>query len=124
MNIQERIKNDANKALIEKDKEKLSFLRVIIGEFNRVDKVVSDEKALNILKRLYENAKQLNNLLEIQILDEYLPKELSDFDLQKFIEQIVTDYNCKSIGEVMKVLKNSGLNYDGKKASNIIKNLL
>ena len=124
MTIQERIKTDANKALIEKDKEKLSFLRVIIGEFDRVDKIVSDEKASSILKRMYENAKQLNNLSEIQILDEYLPKEVSDSDLENFIKQIITENYCQSIGEVMKILKDSGLNYDGKKASGIIKSLL
>ena len=124
MTIQERIKTDANKALIEKDKEKLSFLRVIIGEFDRVDKIVSDEKASSILKRMYENAKQLNNSSEIQILDEYLPKEVSDSDLEKLIKQIIIENYCQSIGDVMKVLKNSGLNYDGKKASAIIKSLL
>jgi uncharacterized protein YqeY len=128
MTIQEKVNADLKTAMLQKDEAKKSLLRVVIGEFNRVDKVVDDAKATSILKKMLENAKEQNNAAEIAIINEYLPKELSKEELSAAIEAIINVNNyttMKDMGKVMTALKDQYAGqYDGKLASELIKSLL
>jgi uncharacterized protein YqeY len=127
MNIQEKINVDLKNSILNKNDNEKSLLRVIIGEFNRIGKDCSDEQCIKILKKMMENAKLLNNQIEIDILVKYLPKELNSDELEILIHQIISNNSITSIkemGKVMAELKKSGNIYDGKIASDIIKKLL
>lgn len=126
--IQEMINSDLKLAMLQKNENVKSLLRVVIGEFNRVDKTVSDEKAISILKKMVDNAKMVGNLDEVTILEGYLPKQLSTQDLEMVIQSIIFDNgfsSMKDMGKVMSILKDkySG-RYDGKIASDSIKKFL
>lgn len=128
MTIQEKINADLKLAMIQKNEVVKSLLRVVIGEFNRVDKTVSDEKATSILKKMVENAKELGNINEIEILSGYLPSQLSETELREVILSITKDTGAssmKDMGKVMNGLKEkyAGM-YDGKLASSLIKEYL
>ena len=128
MTVQETISNDVKNAMREKNVEVRDLLRVVIGEFNRIDKVVSDEKALSIIKKMVENAKEQGNTGEVTILEVYLPTQMGIDDLTPVINNIISDLNCTSIkdmGRVMSGLKHlhSG-QYDGKLASTLVRELL
>jgi len=127
MNIQEKINVDLKNSILNKNDNEKSLLRVIIGEFNRIGKDLSDEQCIKILKKMMENAKLLNNQIEIDILVKYLPKELNSDELEILIHQIISNNyitSIKEMGKVMAELKKSGNIYDGKIASDIIKNSL
>lgn len=126
MTIQEQINQNLKNAILTSNKEVKDLLRVVIGEFNRIDKVVADEKAMSIIKKMIENAKTVGNEGEVVILEAYLPKQLSDEQLSLVISKIIEDKkytSIKDMGKVMGDLKSqySG-QYDGKKASDLIKN--
>jgi len=128
LTIQGMINADLKSAMLQKNEEVKSLLRVVIGEFNRVDKTVTDEKATAILKKMVENAKELGNLKEVEILSGYLPTQLSETELREAILTISKDIDAttmKDMGKVMNGLKAkyAGM-YDGKLASTLIKEYL
>jgi uncharacterized protein len=124
MKIQERISLDLAIAMREKDEPKKSLLRVVIGEFNRVDKQLSDEQATAVLKKMYQNAIDLKNTSEQSILEEYIPQQLTEEGLKAIIKHLIEDnsYTMKDMGKIMGQLKTDFPGrYDGKLASQLIK---
>lgn len=128
MNIQDKIKTDLKKSMIEGDNLKKNLLRTIIGEFNRVEKEISDDKALSIIKKMKENALTMkNNDEEIEILHSYLPNMLSEEEINDYITELFEDnnYTIKDMGRIMKELKDEfGQSMDMKIASNLVKKYL
>ena len=124
MTLQEKIQADLKVAMLARQTEKVSLLRVMLGEFSRLNKEVSDEQVVKILKKMSENATELGNTDEISILGEYMPKSLSKEDLIIAIDNIIKEGNITSIkemGKIMQELKKLNVPYDGKVASEIIK---
>lgn len=122
--LQEKIEADLKTAIKNQSEEK-SLLRVIIGEFNRFGKTLSDDEATKIIKKMKENAIEMHNQSEIDILDRYLPRMLSSEDLSIVIENLITEngiVDIKGMGIIMGKLKQKYPNqYDGKLASDIIR---
>jgi len=60
MNIQKQIKQDLSAAIKAKDPQKKDTLRVIMGEFGRLDKKeLSDHEAIKIMIKLMKSEKEL-----------------------------------------------------------------
>lgn len=129
MKLQEQISADLKTAMLSKNEEIKSLLRVVIGEMNREGKELTDDRILSIIKKMIENAKLIKTTTsekEILILEKYLPQQLSEKELVAAINTIVTtnSYNLKDMGKIMSELKEKYPNqYDGKMASGMIKNL-
>ena len=137
MTLQETIKNDLVVAMKSKNVETTSLLRVVLGEFstvasrmpNNTDKVLSDDLASKEIRRMYENAKLMQNQFEMDTLDKYLPKMLSEDDIKNIVSKIISENNfsgVQNMGKVMMEIKkhpNSTM-IDNKIASNIVKELL
>lgn len=129
MKLQEQINADLKTAMLQKNEEVKSLLRVVIGEMNREGKELSDDRVLSIIKKMIENAKLIKTAAaesEIKILEKYLPKQLTEQELVAAINSIVTtnSYSLKDMGKIMGELKDKYPNqYDGRVASNIVKNL-
>ena len=128
MKLQEKIGSDLKVAMMNKDIHRRDLIRVLIGEINRVGKDVSDDEVSKIVKRMTENATLMNNQIEIDILSDYLPKMLSEKEIEDVIVNFISTNNIsgvKQMGLVMKYLKDEfGQSVDGKIASIIIKNRL
>ena len=127
MTIQEQIKDDLKSSMKVRDVERTSLLRVILGEFLRVDnlpadKSVTDEQAIKVIRKMRKDAEEQDLLFEVKIL-EYLPQELSKEELTVAIKGYIA-MGAKNIGDIMKYLKSSGLIYDGKIANEIVKTLI
>ena len=126
--IFEQINSDLKNAMREKNVEVRDLLRVVIGEFNRIDKTVSDEKALSIIKKMVENAKEQGNTGEVTILEAYLPTQMDELELKRVLMNHIMNLNTptmKDMGGVMGWLKkNHGGTYDGKLASTLVRELL
>ena len=129
----EKITADLRKAMIEKDIAKRDLLRVILSEINGIDKkqdtkkvngLVADEEVIKILKKGIENSKECHTEFEIPIYELYLPKGLSDQEMWDILIPVLNPLNKSNVGELMKAAKEAlGSNFDGKRVSNVIKQL-
>lgn len=132
MGLQKQIRNDMVNAMKTRETEKVSILRVVAGEFGRTmsgGKQLSDEEVLKVLRRMAENAKELGNVSEFEILDNYLPQMLEPKDVKVIVENIIETNgfdSMKQMGQVMgkiKQNKESSL-IDMKVASTLVKEIL
>jgi len=130
MTIQERIKKDMVNAMKNKEADKVSFLRFLMGEFTRGDKKnIDDDKSISILKKTLANSQQMNNDFEISILGEYLPTMFSDEEIRTIVETIIKDNSftsMKDMGKVMGELKNhpKSAQIDNKIANRFVREIL
>jgi len=126
--IQKQISEDLKSAMLSKQEDVKSLLRVVIGEFNREGKEVPDERAVAIIKKMITNATELGNSREIEILNKYVPSQLSETEIINICNEYIIGVNLlnkTTMGDLMSYLKeNYSGRYDGKLASQIIKKLL
>ena len=90
----------------------------ILGEFDRVSKDPTDEQCIQVIKKMMESNKLTGNLDENEILETFLPKQLTESEIKEIIETMKFD----SIMLCMGFFKSNypGL-YNGKVVSNIFK---
>jgi len=104
----EKIKNDLNQALKDKDEVKVSVLRMLVSEIhnkqisNKSDEISDDE----IIKVIRQQVKKIKESIEaykqgkrddlvkkesqeLDILNKYLPQEMSQDELEKVIKEII-----------------------------------
>lgn len=129
MSIHLDIKVDMAYALREREVKKLEFLRVIIGEFERKGRDIPDADAIPILKRMRQNADDLGNSFEVEILDGYLPEYMGEEDLKALIANIIEGGRMKGLKDIGRVMgaisKNPGPKLiDKGLASSIAKEIL
>ena len=128
------------------DKEKANTLRTLISKLKdqqiKLRKDISDEEALKIIKTLVKQRKESAEIyskagreelaekekFEINILDNYLPKLMSEEDVLSLIKKIVDETNAKDlsdIGTVMPLVMQRGKGkVDGKIANRILRSIL
>lgn len=144
--IKDRILNDIKIAMKENHKEKRDVLRMLNSALKQVEvderKVLDDKEVILILKKAYkqraeaaeaykqagrEDLHQKENY-EMQVIMEYLPKQLNDKDLRNALEKILSELGVKSkkdIGKVMGVANNTlGDVADGRRISEALKTML
>jgi uncharacterized protein YqeY len=128
MSIQTQIQKDLRDSMKEKNIPVRDLLRVVIGEFNREGKIVSDDRAFKIIKKMSDNAIDQKNEEEIKILEKYLPSQLSESELNNAILSIIVGGEYESMKDMGKVMKDLNDLYkgqfDGKIASKIVKEKL
>lgn len=128
MTLQEKIIKDLKEAMKSGNTEKRDLLRVVVGEFNRVGKELSDDVAQKEVKKMYMNAKELGSESEATILEEYIPQELTKDQLTMLIQDMIEETgvdSMKGMGRIMGMLAKEYPNrYDGKLASQIVKEIL
>jgi len=128
------------------DKEKANTLRTLISKLKdqqiKLRKDISDEETIKIIKTLVKQRKESAEIyskagreelaekenFEISILDNYLPKLMSDEDVLLLIKKIVDETNAKDlsdIGKVMPLVMQRGKGkVDGKIANRLLRSLL
>ncbi|TCS83731.1 GatB/YqeY domain-containing protein [Tepidibacillus fermentans] len=126
MSLMERINEDMKQAMKNKDKLRLSVIRMIrsaikYAEIEQKTTALSDEQIIDVLTRevkqrrdslqefekagredLVENVKA-----ELKILQEYLPKQLSEDELKAIVQEVIDQVGAKTkadMGKVMGVL--------------------
>lgn len=130
MKLQEQINADLKTSMLNKDSATRDLLRVVIGEINRNPnaKEISDNDVIIIMKKMRDDAIILNNVNEVEILERYLPKKLTDDDLEASIVDIITTNGyttVKDLGKIMTELKTKhGQSFDGADAGRIAKGKL
>jgi uncharacterized protein len=148
MSLKQQIDNDIKKAMLEKNKDELTALRsiksmILLAE---TEKGGSDTLAGDIENKLLmkaakqrkesaeifqkENRDDLakKELLELDVISRYLPKQLSEDEVKAELEKIVAQVGAKNpqdMGKVMGVAtKQLAGKADGKMISELVKKLL
>ena len=151
MSLRDKIESDYKSAVKSKDKNKISTYRLILSGIkdldisNRsgVEKKETDENDIKkLLKKMIKQRSESievykkgnrNDLLEIEqneinVLTDYLPKQLGEEETKKLCSEIVAKTGASSIKDMGKVMgelkKNYSDNIDFTKAGTLLKDLL
>ena len=151
MSLRDKIETDYKNALKSKDKNKISTYRLILSGIKDLDinnrsgpdKKETDENDIKkLLKKMIKQRSESievykksnrNDLLEIEqgevnVLSEYLPKQLGEEETRKLCSEIIQKTGAASIKDMGKVMgelkKNHSDDIDFSKAGSILKELL
>jgi uncharacterized protein len=149
MSLKQQIDGDIKKAMLAKNKEELEALRsiksmILLAETEKgagesdISADAENKLLMKAAKQRKESAdifKQQNRedlasreLLQLQVINRYLPKQLSESDLQNAIKEIIADTGAKGpqdMGKVMGIAsKKLAGQADGKVISEVVKKLL
>jgi len=119
MNLHEQIRSDLKTAMKARGKHKVSALRVIIGEFPRLNlkagETPNDEQVLAILRRLQKSEKtmieaaNLEDTIFLEVVESYLPQLMTKEEIASYIDSNIDVENSKyilqSMGPIMVELK-------------------
>lgn len=146
MSLKEQINNDIKTAMKEKDNAKRDALRLLSSAFKQIE--VDERKELSdddVIKIIQKQVKQRNEAMsqyrdagredlyekeasEAAIFETYLPKQLSDDELESAIRSIIAEVGAASMKEIGKVMgaasKTLGAQADGKRINECAKKIL
>ncbi|HHT9159674.1 MAG TPA: GatB/YqeY domain-containing protein [Candidatus Brocadiaceae bacterium] len=144
MNVKERVTEDLKTAMKAQDKLRMSVLRMMLADIKIADTSGKPKDQIDYVdvvrgycKKLYktreeyerlnlpEKVKELNG--EIAIVEEYLPKQLSEDEIRKIVKETVetNKFTAKEMGLAMKqIMSKCGSVADGKKVQMILKEML
>ena len=143
--LKETLKKDEIAAMKARDKARVSVLRLVNSEIKAYEvnnrEEISDENVIKIVeksikqnKEALEYAKQANNeekiaegKFAIEVLTPYLPKQLTDDEVNEMLKEIIAsgNYTAADMGKIMKEImpKVSG-KFDRSKINPMVKALL
>lgn len=148
MNLFDRVSSDIKNAMLAKDKVRLEALRGIKKEFLEAktakgsDGELSDDTALKILAKMVKQRKESAQiyteqnrpdltepeLAEAKVIEEYLPKQMTETELEAELKVIIAEVGATSAKEMGKVMgiasKKLAGRADGKAISAKVKELL
>jgi uncharacterized protein YqeY len=132
--MKENITNLIKAAMLNKDAESLTILRVLKGEIERNEQTakgrveLTDPDIVNLVKKLLQSVKESGGTdKEITILESFLPKQLTEAELKGLVVEYVSANNltAKDMGSIMSYFKQTyNGQYDGKTLSVIVKELV
>lgn len=147
MSLESKIMNDIKIAMKAKDKEKLEALRAVksallLLKTDKSSTLMNEAAEISLLQKLVkqrkdsaeiykqQNREDLYNkeIIEAEIIGNYLPKQLSDEELNKAIEKIIKSTGATSMADMGKVMGITGRELsgkaDGKRIAEIVKKTL
>ena len=148
MDLFDRISADIKAAMLAKDKVRLETLRGIKKEFLEAktakggDGTLSDETATKIMTKMVKQRRETaeiyaqqqrpelaaNELAEAAVIEEYLPKQLTEEELTEELRKIIAQTGATSAKEMGKVMgvasKSLAGRADGRAISAKVKELL
>ena len=150
MSLKKQIVENLNNALKVKDKKTYPTLRLIVSAIkdaeiagrSKGEKDINDSDIIALLKKMikqrnescevYKKAGRTelleNEKREIEVINKFLPNQLSEEETKKICEETIKSVNAtsmKDMGKIMGVLKSKHANsLDFSKVSSILKELL
>lgn len=146
--LYDQVSNDIKEAMKARDKVRLETLRNIKKVFIEAktapgaNDTLEDADALKILAKLAKQGKESaetfkqqnredlaeDELAQVRVIEEYLPKPLSEEEIEAVVKEIIAQTGASSIKEMGKVMgiasKQMAGKADGKIISSIVKKLL
>jgi len=141
MSLKEKLLSDMKEAMKSKDSVRLGTVRCIISavKSQEIDtrKDLEEEEILTIVSRevkkrkeaaaLYEkgNRPELKDkeIQEMEILQTYLPEQVSEEDLRKRIQEVIAETGAEGMKDFGKIMKTLVPEFKGKADNALIKDL-
>lgn len=140
MNLFDQISEDIKKAMLAREKVRLEALRGVKKEFLEAKTAkgangeLSDETATKIMVKMVKQRKEsakiyeensrpelaANELAEAAVIEEYLPKQLSDGELTAEVKAIIAETGATSLKEMGKVMGVASKRLAGKAEGRLI----
>lgn len=148
MDLFEKVSADIKAAMLARDKVRLETLRGIKKEFieaktaKGAEGVLTDDQAIKIMAKMVKQRRETaaiyseqnrpelaeNELAEANVIEEYLPKQLSDEELTAELKKIIEEMGATSMAQMGKVMgvasKTLAGRADGKAISAKVRQLL
>ena len=126
MSLKQQLTDAMKEAMRNKDKERLSAVRLILAEVKRIEVderiEIDDERMLSLLDKMvkqrrdsiaqYESAGRMElaelEIAEIAVIQDFLPAALTEAEIEELIQQAIADTGAESMrdmGKVMAVIK-------------------
>ena len=106
------VKTEITKARLSKDSFKVELLKLVLGEYERLEYAGQKPLFENVITKLVQSNKeclaQRNDdklQKEVELLESYLPKYLSVDELRVLLNPLGLDSSGQSIGKAIKWLK-------------------
>lgn len=144
--LNKKIKDDIKEAMKNKENEKRDALRMLSAAIKQYEvdtrEEITDSTIESLIQKLIkqrnEAAAQFKDagrnelyekeMFEANLLQQYLPKQLDDAELEKAIKEIASEVGAtssKDMGKVMASAKEKiGTKADGKRVSEVVKKVL
>ncbi len=136
--MRERITKELRDAMKSQNKLRMSVLRMLLAEITNVEKSGRDFEYIDVVKGYAKKLKktieeyerlQIQNEIdsyknELKIVEEFLPKQMTDEELEKIVTEVIESEKPKDIGSAMKIImsKYKGV-VDGKKVQILVKSM-
>lgn len=140
--MRERILNELMQAMKNKDKDRLSVLRMVKGaiqleEINK-KRELNDDEIIAVLSKQVKTRKESivefekgnrNDLIdqannEISILNEYLPEQMTEEELNNTIEEVFTSVNPQGQSDMGKIMKELSPRVTGKADMSLVSKIV
>lgn len=145
--LKEKLKEDLKVSIKSSDISKKELVKVILSEISLEEKrgaagfSLNDEGVTAVIKKMKKNAETIKEeckkvgkeidpsvLKEIEILDSYLPKQLSEDQIKMLVADIMEELGTNSIKDMGKIMSKFNSQFagqaDGKIVSQIVKEKL
>ena len=134
--VKERITKEINDAMKSGDKLRVSVLRMVLADIINIEKTGKDFKHIDIIrgyakklkkaieeyKRLHLQDKIVSFNEELKIVEEFLPKQMSDEELKKVVIELLDSEKPADMGMAMKLVMGKYKEVaDGKKVQALVK---
>jgi uncharacterized protein YqeY len=141
LQIAERIKSDVASAMKAGERDRVAALRLVLSELQKAEKD-GDSDELAVLRRERKRRREAAEAyrqaaredlaegeeFEAQLIEQYLPAELSDTELDGLVERAVAETGAESQRDMGKVIKHvmaaAGGRADGRRVSTKVKETL
>lgn len=143
MSLQNQISEDSKTALRNQEKLKLSVLRMLSAAIkNKVidcgNKELSDEQVTEVIgseiKKRRDSVSEFEKvgrqdaadaeMAEIDILMQYMPKQLSEQEISSLIDQSISELNIESVKDLGRLMKDIMPKVKGKTDGNLVNKLV
>lgn len=121
--MESKLREDLKAAMIAKDETRVSTIRLVLSEltYAKVAKKVetlSDEDVTSVIQKAVKQRKESiesfekggrpelaeKEKAELEILENYLPEQMSDLELTKIVEEAITNTGASSMADMGKVI--------------------
>ncbi len=137
--MKERITNELKNAMKSQDKLRTSVLRMLLADIINMEKSGKNFEYTDVVKgyakKLIKTIEEYERLriqdrvnackTELTIVEEFLPKQMSDEELEKVVAEIIESQKPRDVGSAMKIIMGKYKDViDGKKVQTLVRNKL
>ena len=142
MSLKDKLMDEMKNAMRARDSVRLGVIRFLRSEIKNIEIDHGDQSDSDILKIIARQVKSMkdanseyakgdrqdlidDNNTKIVILEEYLPKQISDDELQNVVQSVIDSTEDKNMGKIIgQVVKQVDGTADGGRISQMVRKML